>query len=285
MAESLRVIKTSRNGSVAKFCCCSCQFIFSSSYFPNFQLLSFSSQFNICSFFIFSICTICPIFFVVENLPDLGFLALDGFPVKRYIWESDSEWIGFALREAAPRQPGRCKHLWNSLLKIHLTSFCQPDSIKRRFCAFPYHVGGCTLDVTFNYLEYNGRSALLIGLIMSTQPAIVSFYDPWCATSSLAQPYQQSWTSLWTRWIWLVDQRRSMEMVDLISWSTNVPAKNWNIAWGTMGPWVDTIWLNLSLTAEWRHLLIKFTLCFWKCNGLILSLYIHNCIARVVETP
>ena len=198
MAESLRVIKTSRNGSVAKFCCCSCQFIFSSSYFPNFQLLSFSSQFNICSFFIFSICTICPIFFVAENLPDLGFLALDGFPVKRYIWESDSEWIGFALREAAPLQPGRCKHLWNSLLKIHLTSFCQPDSIKRRFCAFPYHVGGCTLDVTFNYLEYNGRSAVLIGLIMSTQSAIVSFYDLWCATSSLAQPYQLSWTSLFS---------------------------------------------------------------------------------------
>ena len=158
--------------------------------FPIFSYCFFLLNLISAPYFISSICTICPIFFVVENLPALGFLALDGFPVKRYIWESDSEWIGFALREAAPLQPGRCKHLWNSLLKIHLTSFCQPDSIKRRFCAFPYHVGGCTLDVTFNYLEYNGRSAVLIGLIMSTQSAIVSFYDLWCATSSLAQPYQ-----------------------------------------------------------------------------------------------
>ena len=54
------------------------------------------------------------------------------------------------------------------------TSFYQPDRKKGVFYAFPYHVGGCTLNVTFNYLKFDGWKELLIGSILSTHTAVLS---------------------------------------------------------------------------------------------------------------
>ena len=57
------------------------------------------------------------------------------------------------------------------------TSLCQSGCKKGVSYAFPYHVGDCALDVSFNDLKCNGSKELLIGLILSTQSAAVSFYN------------------------------------------------------------------------------------------------------------
>ena len=57
------------------------------------------------------------------------------------------------------------------------TSLCHSDCKKGVSYAFPYHVGDCALDVNFNDLKCNSLKGLLIGLILSTQSAAVSFYN------------------------------------------------------------------------------------------------------------
>ena len=63
------------------------------------------------------------------------------------------------------------------------TSLCQSDCKKGVSYAFPYHVGDCALDVNFDDLKCNVLiqdvllKELLIGLILSTQSAAVSFYN------------------------------------------------------------------------------------------------------------
>ena len=60
------------------------------------------------------------------------------------------------------------------------TSLCHFDCKKCVSYAFPYHVGDCALDVSFSDLKCNVLKELLIGLILSTQSAAVSFYNFWC---------------------------------------------------------------------------------------------------------
>ena len=61
---------------------------------------------------------------------------------------------------------------------------CVSQTVKRSLLHFP--LSCCTLDVTFNDHKCNGLKQLLIGLILSTQSAAVSFYNFWFETSSLA---------------------------------------------------------------------------------------------------
>ena len=56
-------------------------------------------------------------------------------------------------------------------------SFCQSDCKNSVSYTFPYRVGDCALGVSFNDLKCNGSKVLLIGLILSTQSATVSFYN------------------------------------------------------------------------------------------------------------
>ena len=56
-------------------------------------------------------------------------------------------------------------------------SFFQSDCKNSVSYTFPYRVGDCALGVSFNDLKCNGSKVLLIGLILSTQSAAVSFYN------------------------------------------------------------------------------------------------------------